>query len=76
MKNVLSIVLALMLAVCLLSTAAAEAAQIEWAREADVVVIGFGPAGAMAAKSAMENGATALVVETIGSMPLSYSIVT
>ena len=63
MKKILSLVMVLTLAICMLSAAVAEAPSVEWDREADVVVIGFGPAGAMAAKAAIENGATALVVE-------------
>ncbi|MBQ9301353.1 MAG: FAD-dependent oxidoreductase, partial [Clostridia bacterium] len=34
-----------------------------WDRDADVVVVGFGPAGAMAARAAYENGASTLIVE-------------
>ncbi len=34
-----------------------------WNMDADVVVVGFGPAGAMAAKAAKDNGATTLIVE-------------
>lgn len=53
----------------------------EWDRNADVVVVGFGPAGAMAAKAAQENGATALIVEKAakefagGSAPASMGFI-
>ena len=63
MKKLLTFALAALLALGLIGTACAAAPDVAWDREADVVVIGFGPAGAFAAKSAMENGATALVVE-------------
>lgn len=52
-----------------------------WDREADVVVVGFGPAGASAAKAAMENGASVLVVEKAdkelagGSAPTSMGFI-
>lgn len=52
-----------------------------WDMAADVVVVGFGPAGAMAAKSAMEEGASVLVVEKApeqyagGSAPASYGFI-
>ena len=53
----------------------------EWDRDADVVVVGFGPAGAMAAKAAKENGASTLIVEKAskefagGSAPSSMGFI-
>jgi len=38
-------------------------AGIEWAREADVVVLGYGAAGAATAIEAADNGASVLIVE-------------
>lgn len=52
-----------------------------WDQEADVVVVGFGPAGAMAAKAAVENGSTTLIVEKAtkelagGSAPTSMGFI-
>jgi 3-oxo-5alpha-steroid 4-dehydrogenase len=41
----------------------ADAASVKWAEEADVVVVGFGGAGAAAALEACEQGAEVLVIE-------------
>lgn len=65
-RKLLTLVLAVLMAVNLVLPAMAEATPSwmpEWDMDADVVVVGFGPAGAMAAKSAMENGASVIVVE-------------
>ncbi len=85
MRKLFTLTLALMLAVSLVITSAAaeETASWmpEWDMDADVVVVGFGPAGAMAAKSAMENGASVLVVEKAnkefagGSAPTSQGFI-
>lgn len=81
MKKILSLVLTLMLAVCLIGAAVAEYDGPQWDRNADVVVVGFGPAGAMAAKTAVENGATTLVLEKAnkefagGSAPTSMGFI-
>ena len=82
-RKLLTLMFAVVLAAVLtLSSAAAQESWMpEWDMDADVVVVGFGPAGAMAAKSAMENGATALVVEKAskefagGSAPASYGFI-
>ena len=63
MKKIISLFLAVLLIMSLLLGVTAESWMPEWDREVDVVVVGFGPAGAMAAKSAQENGASVLVVE-------------
>lgn len=63
MKGILSVVIALALTLCMVSAAFAAMPDVQWDREADVVVIGFGPAGALAAKAAVENGATTLILE-------------
>lgn len=64
-RKLITLLLAAVLTMALCLTAAAETASWmpEWDMDADVVVVGFGPAGAMAAKSAMENGASVLIVE-------------
>ena len=52
-----------------------------WDRDADVVVVGFGPAGAMAARSAYENDVSTLIVEKAskeyagGSAPTSMGFI-
>lgn len=60
-------ILSLLIAVAMLMAAYAVAEESwmpeEWDYNADVVVVGFGPAGAMAAKSAKENGASVLILE-------------
>ncbi len=66
-KKICSLFLVLILfATLAVSTAMAESTPAwmpEWDREADVVVVGCGPAGAMAAKAALDNGATTLILE-------------
>lgn len=64
MKKILALVLSTLILMSLLCCASAEASWMpKWDRQADVVVVGFGPAGAMAAKAAMDNGATTLILE-------------
>ena len=46
---------------------AEEPGMIQWAEEADVVIVGFGGAGACAAIEAADNGAKVLVVESVCS---------
>lgn len=82
-RKLITLLLAAVLTMALCLTAAAETASWmpEWDMDADVVVVGFGPAGAMAAKSAMENGASVLVVEKAskefagGSAPTSLGFI-
>ena len=82
-RKLITLMLAAMLTMALCLSAAAETASWmpEWDMDADVVVVGFGPAGAMAAKSAMENGASVLVVEKAskefagGSAPTSLGFI-
>ena len=82
-RKLITLLLAAVLTMALCLTAAAETASWmpEWDMDADVVVVGFGPAGAMAAKSAMENGASVLIVEKEtkefagGSAPTSYGFI-
>ena len=82
-RKLITLLIAAVLTMALCLSAAAEAASWmpEWDMDADVVVVGFGPAGAMAAKSAMENGASVLVVEKEnkefagGSAPASYGFI-
>lgn len=81
MKKLLSVLLMLALALCIAGTALAAAPDVRWDREADVVVIGYGPAGALAAKAALDNGATTLILEKAskefagGSAPTSMAFV-
>lgn len=63
MKGILSVVIALALTLCMVGAAFAAVPDVQWDREADVVVIGFGPAGALAAKAAVDKGATTLILE-------------
>lgn len=51
---------------CLVATAFAEEAAEEWSQESDLIVVGFGAAGAAAAIEAIEAGASVLVVERAG----------
>ncbi len=84
-RKLMTVLLAVMLtAVFAMSSAVAQenaSWMPEWDMDADVVVVGFGPAGAMAAKSAMENGASVLIVEKEtkefagGSAPTSYGFI-
>ena len=79
--------LAVLLALLLTLAAAAALAEETpawmpaWDRDADVVVVGFGPAGAAAAKAAQENGATTLILEKAdkahagGSAPASMGFI-
>ncbi len=65
-KKSCSFILAILLLIASISVGLAESTpewMPEWNREADVVVVGFGPAGAMAAKAALENGASTLILE-------------
>ena len=81
MKGLLSLVIALALTLCMATAAFAAMPDVQWDREADVVVIGFGPAGALAAKAAVDNGATTLILEKAskefagGSAPTSMAFV-
>lgn len=65
MKKLVALLMGLMLAISMVPAMAEETTAWlpEWDLDADVVVVGFGPAGAMAAKAAQESGATALIVE-------------
>ena len=82
-RNLLALVLALVMALGMTAAFAESAPEWmpAWDREADVVVVGFGPAGAAAAKAALENGSTALVVEKCskewagGSAPTSMGFI-
>ena len=82
-RKLITLLLAAVLTMALCLTAAAETASWmpEWDMDADVVVVGYGPAGAMAAKSAMENGASVLIVEKAneefagGSAPTSMGFI-
>ena len=82
-RNLLALVLALVMAFGMTAAFAESAPEWmpTWDREADVVVVGFGPAGAAAAKAALENGSTALVVEKCskewagGSAPTSMGFI-
>ncbi|MBP3657453.1 MAG: FAD-binding protein [Clostridia bacterium] len=67
-RKLLSLFIAVIMAVCTFAAYAAaegnpEWMPAEWDMNADVVVVGFGPAGAMAARSAVENGASVIIVE-------------
>ena len=62
MKGILSLVIALALTICMATAAFAAMPDVQCDREADVVVIGYGPAGALAAKAAVDNGATTLIL--------------
>lgn len=81
MKGILSLVIALALTLCMATAAFAAMPDVQWDREADVVVIGYGPAGALAAKAAVDNGATTLILEKAskefagGSAPTSMAFV-
>ena len=84
MKKNLIALLASVLLLLLTASALAESApdwMPAWDRDADVVVVGFGPAGAAAAKAAQENGATTLIVEKAskewagGSAPTSMGFI-
>ena len=82
-RKLITLLLAAVMTMALCLTAVAETASWmpEWDMDTDVVVVGFGPAGAMAAKSAMENGASVLVVEKAskefagGSAPTSMGYI-
>ena len=83
MKKIIAILLALMLALSMVPALAEEtpAWMPAWDRDADVVVVGFGPAGAAAAKAAKENGASTLILEKAtkefagGSAPTSMGFI-
>jgi len=64
MKKLLSMLLALLM-MCMVFSAHAESFEstIEWDAEYDVIVIGFGAAGATAAVTAAEEGAKVLLLE-------------
>ena len=82
-RKLIALLAAVMMVMCAVAAAAEEtpAWMPAWDMDADVVVVGFGPAGAMAAKSAMEEGASVLVVEKApeqyagGSAPASYGFI-
>ena len=61
-RKLIALLIAVMLVMSAFAAIAEETWMPEWDMDADVVVVGFGPAGAMAAKSAMEEGASVLVV--------------
>ena len=83
MKKFSLLLTALALVLALVSAVAQETPSWmpEWDREADVVVVGFGPAGAAAAKAAQENGASTLILEKAskewagGSAPTSMGFI-
>ena len=80
-RKLIALLIAVMLVMSAFAAIAEETWMPEWDMDADVVVVGFGPAGAMAAKSAMEEGASVLVVEKApeqyagGSAPASYGFI-
>ena len=83
MKKIAALLTALMLVMSMVPALAEETPSWMpvWDRDADVVVVGFGPAGAMAAKAAQENGASTIVVEKAskeyagGSAPTSMGFI-
>ncbi len=83
MKKIIALFLTLMMLCAALPVLAEEGTDWmpEWDRDADVVVVGFGPAGAMAAKAAQENGASTLILEKAskefagGSAPTSMGFI-
>lgn len=80
-RKLIALLITVMLVMSAFAAIAEETWMPEWNMDADVVVVGFGPAGAMAAKSAMEEGASVLVVEKApeqyagGSAPASYGFI-
>ena len=82
-KKCVALMMALVLVICLTPAFGESAGSWEpaWDRDADVVVVGFGPAGAAAAKAALENGASAVIVEKAskeyagGSAPTSMGFI-
>lgn len=80
-RKLIALLITVMLVMSAFAAIAEETWMPEWNMDADVVVVGFGPAGAMAAKSAMEGGASVLVVEKApeqyagGSAPASYGFI-
>ncbi|MBR7187469.1 MAG: FAD-binding protein [Clostridia bacterium] len=83
MKKIIATLICLALTLGMISALAEEtpAWMPNWDRDADVVVVGFGPAGAMAAKAAQENGASTLILEKAskeyagGSAPASMGFI-
>ncbi len=83
MKKLTAILLAMLLALTMIPAFGEETPSWmpEWDRDADVVVVGFGPAGAAAAKAAHENGVSTLILEKAskelagGSAPTSMGFI-
>ena len=73
-RKLIALLITVMLVMSAFAAIAEETWMPEWNMDADVVVVGFGPAGAMAAKSAMEEGASVLVVEKAPELWLYQAI--